>query len=177
MKLKKLKIIVILGFLLLGKVLASTTKNVENNDNFSKIIGMKESSNNYKAVNRLGYLGKYQFGGMALKDLGYKDIKTGKWTGKDGISNKNDFLESPKIQEKAFSQWRKLLDRYLKNYNVYKHINSKFKGITVTKHGLMAAAHLVGALGVSKMLKYNKVPEDANGTKATDYMKLFEKEE
>ena len=48
-------------------------------------IGFRESTNNYKAVNRLGYLGKYQFGQKTLRAI--------------GISvSKQEFLDSPMIQ-------------------------------------------------------------------------------
>ena len=38
---------------------------------FKYAIGYKESTNNYKAVNRFGYLGRYQFGKIALQDIGF----------------------------------------------------------------------------------------------------------
>ena len=40
---------------------------VKNHDKFLDDIGFRESSNNYKAVNQFGYLGKYQFGRRTLK--------------------------------------------------------------------------------------------------------------
>ena len=55
---------------------------------FCEDLGFSESSGNYKAVNRLGYLGKYQFGWSTLN-----------WV---GIYNKRKFLNSPLLQEKAF---------------------------------------------------------------------------
>lgn len=141
-------------------------------DVFSDKLGQLESSNNYKAVNRFGYLGKYQFGNLALIDLGYKNKKG--WTGKDQIRNAKDFLNSPKIQEKAFKEWRVILKKYLKYNGSMKYVGKKFSGIKVTKYGLMAASHLVGAYAVKKMLKTGKIPKDANKVKATDYMKHFE---
>lgn len=53
-----------------------------------------------------------------------------------------------------------------------KFVGSEFEGEVVTKEGLIAAAHLVGAGAVNKMLKTGEVPEDANGTKAVEYLKL-----
>ncbi|MCW9036624.1 MAG: hypothetical protein OQJ79_01805, partial [Altibacter sp.] len=55
---------------------------------FCEDLGFSESSGNYNAVNRLGYMGKYQFGRSALN-----------WV---GIYNKSQFLNSPLLQEKAF---------------------------------------------------------------------------
>ena len=35
---------------------------IKNHSSFLDAIGHRESTNNYKAVNQFGYLGKYQFG-------------------------------------------------------------------------------------------------------------------
>ena len=35
--------------------------NIKNHNKFLDDIGFRESSNNYKAVNQFGYLGRYQF--------------------------------------------------------------------------------------------------------------------
>lgn len=134
------------------------------------MLGERESSNNYEAVNQFGFLGKYQFGGSALTDLGYKE--NGAWTGKDGIESKEDFLASPETQEKAMTEWMPRLERMLKSKGALEFVGTEFEGEAVTKEGLIAAAHLVGAGGVSKMLKTGVVPEDANGTKAVEYLKL-----
>ena len=67
---------------------------------FLDALGERESSGDYGVVNTLGYLGKYQFGELALIDVGYysadgtaaNDWKPGYWTGKDGVDSKADFL-------------------------------------------------------------------------------------
>lgn len=134
------------------------------------MLGERESSNDYTAVNQLGFLGKYQFGGAALTDLGFK--KDGAWTGKDGIESKEDFLASPEVQEKAIKAWIPKLKKQLKSKGALDFVGTEFDGEVVTEEGLIAAAHLVGAGGVSKMLKTGEIPEDANGTKAVEYLKL-----
>jgi hypothetical protein len=139
---------------------------------FSKKLGFLESRNNYKAVNSLGYLGKYQFGGAALIDLGYKTNKH-KWTCKHKICSKQDFLNNKKIQEKALIKWVSILKKYLKSKGSYRYIGKKFKNIKITEWGLIGASHLVGAGAVNKMLKTKKVPKDGNGVKATKYLKAF----
>ena len=143
---------------------------------FSQKLGKLESNNNYKAVNRFGYLGKYQFGGAALIDLGYKN-KDYKWTCKDNICNKKDFLNNSEIQEKALKNWVKILKKYLKSKKVYEFIGKSFNGIKITESGLLAASHLVGAGAVSKMLKSGNVPKDGNNVKATSYLKEFIQED
>ena len=46
---------------------------------FLEALGRRESTNNYAAVNRFGYMGRYQMGGSALKEAGFKD-ENGAWT-------------------------------------------------------------------------------------------------
>lgn len=139
---------------------------------YKEILAKRESSNNYKAKNTLGYIGKYQFGKDALVDTGYKD-KKGNWTGKDGIKREEDFLNSPEIQEKAMDDHIKLSRKYLKNKGATDYIGKDFNGRKVSESGLVGAAHLVGAGGVSKMLKTGEVPTDAYGTKAVEYLDLL----
>jgi hypothetical protein len=140
------------------------------NKSFTEAIGERESSGDYGAVNQLGYLGKYQFGGSALTDLGYK--KNGKWTGKDGINSKTDFLARQDVQDNAMKDYVEKQRGYLKDKGTMDYIGTTFKGIKITERGLIAASHLVGAGAVNKMLKTGVVPEDANGTKAIEYLKL-----
>ena len=141
--------------------------------NFAGKIAWRESRGKYDAVNKLGYLGKYQFGGMALQDLGYQDSK-GKWLGKNDIDSKEDFLASKEAQESAFKEWKPTLKRYLKSKGSLEFVGKKIGGLNITEEGLIAASHLVGAGAVNQMLKSGKIPEDANGTKATDYLRMFQ---
>lgn len=123
-------------------------------------LGFSESSGNYRAVNRLGYLGKYQFGRSTLR-----------WV---GINNSSRFLNSPALQEKAFkaliSKNKWVLRDYIDNY-VGQYIN----GIKITESGLVAAAHLGGAGNVIKFLDSQGaiVFKDANRVPITSYMKRF----
>lgn len=100
------------------KYLGSLTK--DQYDRLKQRIGERESSNNYRAVNQYNYLGKYQFGAARLVDMGYirQDYQRRygnsavnypeAWTGKDGISSKDDFLGAPVVQEQV-------MDRSLRN--------------------------------------------------------------
>ena len=61
---------------------------------FLDALGMRESSNNYQAVNEFGYLGRYQMGALALEDIGFKN-GAGEWTEMahtHGIYTNSDFL-------------------------------------------------------------------------------------
>jgi hypothetical protein len=140
-------------------------------EKFKGVISKRESSDNYTAEQG-SYMGKYQLGPMALQDLGYKD-KNGKWTGKNGIKNKKDFLNNKDVQEKAANSWFNALDKRMKSEKLEQYVGTTFQGIPVTREGMMAAAHLIGARGLAKMFKTGKIPEDGLGTKATEYLQLF----
>lgn len=135
-------------------------------------MGKLESNNNYSAKNRFGYLGKYQMGKIALYDLGLLNKKLN-WTGKFGINSQKDFLNSPKVQEKVMTIYTKKNLKYLKNKGTFKYIGKTFKNIKITKTGLLACAHLLGAGGTNKMLNTGIVGKDGFGTKGTKYLNLF----
>jgi len=123
-------------------------------------LGFSESSGNYRAVNRLGYLGKYQFGRSTLN-----------WV---GIYNTSRFLNSPLLQEKAFEALISKNKWVLREY-IDKFDGQSINGVKITESGLLAAAHLGGAGNVIKFLDSNGeiVFEDANRVPITKYMKRF----
>ncbi|MAP53863.1 MAG: hypothetical protein CL605_03065 [Altibacter sp.] len=127
---------------------------------FCEDLGFSESSGNYNAVNRLGYMGKYQFGRSALN-----------WV---GIYNKRQFLNSPLLQEKAFEALISKNKWVLKDH-ITKFNGQVIDGIRITESGLIAAAHLGGAGNVMKFLESNgeDVFADANNVPITRYMKKF----
>lgn len=127
---------------------------------FLEAVGMRESSNNYKAVNQFGYLGKYQFGRQTLNSLGYEDITN------------REFLANASIQEQAMKDLlkhnQKILRRYIENYE-----GKVINGVYITESGILAAAHLAGAGNVKKFFRKGYEFKDGNGTKMTSYMKKF----
>lgn len=148
---------------------------------FLDALGERESGGDYAAVNSLGYLGKYQFGELALIDVGYyvadgtakNDWKPASWTGKDGVHSKNDFLADHAAQESAIRAYMDLQWSYLGDAQDY--VGQTVHGVTVSASGLLAAAHLLGAGTVRGFLKSNgkSVPADAYGTSLTEYMNKF----
>jgi hypothetical protein len=104
-------------------------------------------------------MGRYQFGKSTLKGLGFKVTK-------------DEFLNSPYIQEKAMQKLllhnrkrlRKLIDE---------HCGTVVHGVYITESGLLAAAHLGGAGSVRKWFRTGKVRKDGFGTKITSYMIQF----
>ena len=127
---------------------------------FLDALGHRESSNNYKAVNQFGYLGKYQFGRKTLNNLGYSDV-----------SNR-EFLSSPSIQEAAMKDLlkhnRKILRKFIEKFD-----GKVINGIYITESGILAAAHLAGPGNVKKFFRKGYEFKDGNGTKMTSYMRRF----
>ena len=127
---------------------------------FKEAIAFRESQGKYKKINSLGYMGKYQFGTTTLKTV--------------GIDDSEDFLNSPRLQEKAFvallSQNKSELKEVINKYE-----GRVFSGILVTESGILAAAHLGGAGSVKKFFKHEgkRYFKDAYGTSIRSYMKEF----
>jgi hypothetical protein len=133
---------------------------VKNHSTFLDAIGFRESSNNYKAVNQFGYLGKYQFGRKTLNAIGFENI-----------SNR-EFLANPSIQEEAMLILLKRNKHTLRK-EIKKYVGKTINGIYITESGILAAAHLGGAGNVKKFFRNGKNFADGNGTKMTSYMKRF----
>jgi hypothetical protein len=135
-------------------------KNVKDYNQFLDDIGFRESSNNYKAVNQFGYLGKYQFGRHILNNLGYKNVSN------------NKFLSTPPLQDKVMydllNHNKRILRRQIKKYN-----GKLVNGVLITESGILAAAHLAGPGNVKKWFRKGIEFKDGNGTKMTSYLKQF----
>ena len=133
---------------------------VKSHNKFLDDIGFRESSNNYKAVNQFGYLGKYQFGRKTLNAIGF-----------DSISN-YEFLSNPEIQEEAMLVLLQKNKHTLRR-EIKKYVGETINGIYITESGILAAAHLGGAGNVRKFFRKGHEFEDGNGTKMTSYMIRF----
>ena len=133
---------------------------VKNYSSFLDAVGHRESTNNYKAVNQFGYLGKYQFGRKTLNAIGL-----------DSVSNR-EFLANPNIQEEAMSILLKK-NRHTLRREIRKYVGDTINGIYITESGILAAAHLAGAGNVKKFFRKGYEFKDGNGTKMTSYLILF----
>jgi poly-D-alanine transfer protein DltD len=133
---------------------------LRNFNEFANAIGFRESSNNYLSINQYGYLGKYQFGKAALKDV--------------KINNRKEFLNNPNIQDKAFLSLCKI-NKYRLRKHIVKYVGTTINGIKITESGIIASAHLVGAGSVKKYLRSNgkKIKKDTNNTSLEEYLELF----
>lgn len=150
------------------------TEILDTNKLLKDALGKKESGNNYKAVNQLGYLGKYQMGAAMLCDLGY--VKKGtsnsalaipaSWTGKNGISSKESFLNSSEVQESAMDSELAMNENRLKKLGVIDDSTTAQE-----KAGFLATSHLLGTGGARDM-KNGIVKSDANGVTGNTYYSL-----
>ena len=135
---------------------------------FLNALAQRESSSNPKSINSLGYIGKYQMGQMALQDLELDDkINAHKFR-----KNPNIFPE--KAQDKAMVKLLKLNKEYLGDY-INEFDGKVVGGVKITKSGLLAGSHLVGASAVKQFLDSNGriVPKDGNDVPVTEYIQKF----
>jgi len=142
-------------------------------------IADSESSNRPYIVNRLGYIGKYQFHNLALVDAGVVKNKTeaSKFRKKFISLSNEDRLKmwSEEDQDKAMLNYLQKNKHYLRNYSDY--IGKTINGIEINWSGLLSAAHLAGQKHVKSYLKSNGKTDyaDANGVKVSDYLSKFSK--
>ena len=126
-------------------------------------MAQRESDNTPNVVNKFGMMGKYQFDPRTVKVLGFR-------------VSKNQFLRNPQLQDSVMVSYMRannsLLDRIIENYE-----GRKFKGIKITRSGVLAAAHLAGAGNVKKYFTDGDMHgrTDANGTSIRDYLQEFNK--
>jgi len=139
---------------------------IDNNDKEYLVkLAKKESSYNPHVTNQFGYYGLYQFGDLAFKDTGF--TKTQFET--DTLAQHQGALKLAQINEKRL---RPIINA---------HVGKTFKGINITRNGIRAAAHLLGATTVkdwftgSTKSKYARNGfVDGNGTSIEEYFKMYE---
>lgn len=131
---------------------------------FLRHMAQRESSNNHRVVNRFGMMGKYQFSPNTVKGLGFN-------------VDRATFLSNPRLQDSV-------MVRYMRENNVAlasiisRYDGKIYKGVYISRSGILAAAHLAGAGGVKR---YFSNPDDmhgsadANGTSVRHYLEEFNK--
>ena len=138
----------------------ATAKPAEANSDNDSALAYRESRGNYFVVNRFGYMGKYQFGKRALRFL--------------GVTNTQEFLNSPEQQERVFVLSLQRSKWFLRN-EIKKYAGKTINGIHITESGILAAAHLAGESSVKKFFKHkgNYSFADGNGVTLQHYLKHF----
>ena len=124
-----------------------------------------ESSCVYDTVNRLGYIGLYQFGRMAMTDVGLGH--------KYDYYRKNPSSFRPDLQILCMKRLMQVNTRYMEDYKSY--VGTRINGVNITWLGILASCHLVGHVHTKKFLrsKGNIVASDGNKTSQIEYMKMF----
>ena len=155
-------------------------------------LAFTESTDRWYITNSIGYIGKYQFGDLSIKDLKklhpekYHKIDINKFR---NISKKDIPLKLKKklltkifpqhLQDEAIKDLIILNKKYLGDYKQY--LGKKIDGIKITESGLIASAHLVGYRKIKEYLHdvfdNNKtnvdIPKDGNDVEFTVYLNKF----
>ena len=135
-------------------------------ERFIDDLGKRESGNNWLSVNCIGCFGEWQFKESTIHYLGFKQVTLKKF-------KKNPEIFPPALQRSALESLIKVNMALLKDYERY--IGKTINGVTVTKSGMIAAAHLGGAKSVRLFLtsggRLDK--KDTLGTAISNYMKKF----
>ncbi len=149
---------------------------VEESDKLRLAIKQSESGKEkqpYSAVNQLGFVGAYQFGTMALKDLGL--IKSTASNANSALTNPNNWVGGMTLQK--FFADSALQDQLFERYANLNYSRLSSKGVitstttSATIAGYLAVAHLLGSNGAYNYSK-GKNGADANGTTAEKYFKI-----
>jgi len=142
-------------------------------------LGFRESGLKYNCTNSIGFAGKYQFGGYALKEGGYikMTVRGGStrlrldpnnWTGKNGVNNVEDWLANKSdCQEDAMILYTNANLKYCKNNGAIKDGDS----VSLVA-GILMGAHLKGPNDARKWRQGNAVGTDGYGTKIDEYISL-----
>jgi len=142
-------------------------------------LGFRESGLKYNCTNSIGFAGKYQFGGFALKEGGYikMSVRGGStrlrlnpsnWTGKNGVNNVEDWLANKNdCQEDAMVLYTNQNLRYCRNNGAIRDGDS----VSLVA-GILMGAHLKGPTDARKWRRGNQVGTDGYGTKIDEYIAL-----
>lgn len=149
---------------------------------FLAAVAQRESSMNPNAVNRLGYVGLFQMGTMAMTDAGYytpngtrNNSWQGSWTGKGGVTSLSQLESNPDLQIQAVNAYYQRVEGYISSYGLNQYVGQTIDGVLVTQSGLVAGAHLVGIGELQRYLNSGGayVPKDGNGVPITQYIQQF----
>lgn len=101
-------------------------------------------------------LGRYQMTRDGLRAAGMIDAN-GNWTGKYGIRSSAEFLADHDAQEQALTDFLRETERQLHANGAFDYIGRTINGIvtpfTITRAGLIAAAHEEGAYATRDYLR------------------------
>ena len=126
-------------------------------DLFADVVGQIESNGDYTVVGGYNdhYQGKYQFGRLALKDVGIGFSKEARQA----------FLQDPELQETAFQSLT------MQNHKTLMRLSGKYRRLSQREQlAILAMAHNAGAGGALDYLRTGKDTADGFGTAGTSYI-------
>jgi hypothetical protein len=128
---------------------------------FMELVAQIESGGNYKVVNTIGMMGKYQFSPATVRSLGFNVTR-------------EEFLNSPELQDSVMVAYMRTNDAELSEL-IERYEGTKRGSVTITRAGILAAAHFAGTHGARRYLISNQVQgaSDAYGTTIYKYMSHF----
>lgn len=129
----------------------------DNYKNYLIKLAQRESNFNPNIVNKQGYKGLFQMGDAALQDVGMTtDEYMSDW--------KNQINAIIKYTDKHKSQLSTIINS---------NVNRNWNGIPLTEYGILGAAHLGGAKGLTNLLLKGIDKKDSNQTAISDYLTYF----
>ena len=131
---------------------------------FIEHLGLIESSNQWRVINSIGCMGKYQFTTATLELLGYHGITPERFRADPAV-----FPEQ--MQERALKDLIAHNLHYLSKFTQY--IGQVVNGVRITRAGLIAASHLGGVGGVQRFLTSGHNATDLNGSSVQKYLQEF----
>lgn len=140
-----------------------------------------ESSGRPNIINSKGYVGLFQMGASAFKDIGeyrlYKKIMRNKKRDGSYYTFNYEKLFPIEKQKELYGKYLKLIDGYFKNFRHYEGTNVTIDGeeIPLTMSAILAGSHLCGHSKMKRFIMTNdsKGIVDGNGTNITKYIKLL----
>ncbi|HQK54618.1 MAG TPA: hypothetical protein PLA73_10330 [Sedimentibacter sp.] len=132
-------------------------------DLYAHHLGWCESRNNWKVVNKQGYMGTWQHGTELLADLGFKITPD--------AFRADSSIFPPELQYKVLMAQIKVQTIQLRKFDAW--IGHEVAGVVITRSGMLAATHLGGIGAVRDFLYYGIDRADSNGTRISDYLNEF----
>ena len=139
-------------------------------DTFKEDLAISESTGDYDAEyeSKEGnkYVGKWQFGDARLTDFKNANEKFKDLT-------MDQFKDSPSIQNEVWDWHVDDINSYIDRRELDKYIGTELNGVTITREGLIAGAHIGGRTGLKNFLTKGTEGTDELGTTITDYIMKF----
>jgi hypothetical protein len=139
-------------------------------DTFKEDLAISESSGNYDAEyeSKKGnkYVGKWQFGNARLTDFKNANKKFKDLT-------MDQFKNSPSIQNEVWDWHVDDINSYIDSRELDKYIGTELNGVTISREGLIAGAHIGGRTGLKNFLNKGDEGTDELGTTITEYIMKF----